>query len=142
MHEIIGEIWDYLGKALVVITTNGQVDRRGRAILGRGCARQAQEHFPDIAERLGRLLREQGSRVHDLGGGLVSFPVEETAWSTPDLRLIRRSAVELRELADRLGWKMIVVPRPGCGGGGLDWRDVRPLLAEVFDERFHVISAG
>jgi hypothetical protein len=142
MYEVIGDIWDYLGKAVVVITTNGQVDRRGRAILGRGCARQAQEHFPDVSERLGRLLREKGSRVHDLGGGLVSFPVEETAWSTPDLRLIRRSAAELRELADRLGWEMIVVPRPGCGGGGLDWRDVRPLLTEFFDGRFHVISEG
>lgn len=142
MHELTGNVWDYLDSAVVVITTNCQVDHRGHAVLGRGCARQAQEYFPDLAERLGRLLLEQGVRVHELGGGLVSFPIEETAWSTPDLRLIRRSAAQLRELADRRGWEKVVVPRPGCGGGGLEWKEVKPVLADLLDERFYVITAG
>ncbi|KIH76504.1 hypothetical protein SAMN05660860_01611 [Geoalkalibacter ferrihydriticus] len=140
MHEITGNIWDFLDQAIIVVTTNCGVDRRGRAVIGRGCARQALEYFPDLAEHLGRLLQEQGARVHDLGKGLVSFPVEETAWSLPDLRLIRQSAQQLRDLADQQGWTKIVVPRPGCGGGGLDWHAVRPVLQEYFDERFYVIS--
>ena len=142
MQETCGNIWDYLGRAVLVITTNGTLDRRGRAVLGRGCARQALQYFPDLAERLGQLQQHQGVRVLDLGVDLVSFPVEESAWSQPDLRLIRQSARQLRDLADEKGWQKIVVPRPGCGGGGLEWRQVKPLLEECFDDRFLVISAS
>ena len=98
--------------------------------------------MPDLASRLGTLLCRGGNHVHPIGEGLVSFPVEESPWANPDLHLIRRSAEELRALADREGWDRVVVPRPGCGGGGLSWREVRPLLADLFDERFIVITEG
>lgn len=140
MMEIVGDLWEYLGQAVVAVTTCGQVDGRGRAILLRGCGRQARERFPDLPERLGRLLQARGNHVHDLGGGLVSFPVEEGPFDLPDLRLIERSCRELVALADAQRWTDIVVPRPGCGGGGLRWEEVRPVLARHFDGRFRVIS--
>jgi hypothetical protein len=140
MLEIVGDIWDYSGTGIIVITTNGSLTRDGRAIFGRGVARQAAQRFPGLAETAGRLLAEQGNHVLDLGNGIVTFPVEETPWSLPDLRIIARSAQELRLLADCSGWQNIVVPSPGCGGGGLAWNDVKPLLAPWFDERFTVIS--
>lgn len=140
MFEVVGDIWEQaeLG-AIIVITTNGSLTRDGRAVFGRGVARQAASRFPDLAETLGRKLLEQGNHVFDLGNGIATFPVEETPWSLPDLRIIARSAQELRTLADRSGWKQIVVPRPGCGGGGLAWAEVQPVLAPWFDERFIVI---
>ncbi len=141
MTEISGNIWDWLGRAVIAVTTNGHVTRDGKASLGRGCARQAGERFPDMACRLGALLSEKGNHVHCLGEGIVSFPVEENPWSMPDLGLISRSALELRDLADAKGWTKIVVPRPGCGGGGLEWREVKPVVAKIFDERFYVITA-
>jgi len=140
LRETAGEIWECTETAVMAITTSGSVTPDGRAIFGRGVARQAAKLFPDLAEKLGRLLTEKGNHVFDLGHGIVSFPVEETAWSQPDLRIIARSAEELRQLADRYGWDQIVVPRPGCGGGGLAWKDVQPLLAPWFDGRFTVIS--
>ena len=140
MFETVGDIWEYSTTAIIVITTNGSLTRDGRAVFGRGVAKQAALRYPGLAEKLGILLSEEGSHVFDLGCGIVTFPVEETAWSQPDLRIIARSAVELRLLADRSGWKLIVVPRPGCGGGGLAWKDVRPLLEPCFDNRFLVIS--
>lgn len=140
MRECVGDIWEYAARgARVAITTNGSQTRAGRAIFGRGVARQAAELNPELAETLGRLLAQQGNHVFDLGHGIVSFPVEETPWSLPDLRLIARSAQELRQLADLSGWQQIVVPRPGCGGGGLAWQDVKPLLEACFDDRFVVI---
>jgi hypothetical protein len=141
MLETVGDIWEHADRgAIIVITTNASLTRDGRAVFGQGVAKQAALRFPGIADKLGRLLAEQGSHVFDLGCGIVSFPVEETAWSQPDLRIIARSAEELRELADRSGWQQVVVPRPGCGGGGLAWKDVQPLLAPWFDRRFTVIG--
>jgi hypothetical protein len=141
MHELTDDIWQYLGKAIIAITTNGSLTKDGRAVLGRGCARQAKAHFPDLPQRLGKLILAQGNHVHNLGDGLVSFPVEDSAWSLPDLRLIACSAAELRTLADQEGWERIIIPRPGCGGGGLQWHDVQPLLIDYFDQRFFVITA-
>jgi hypothetical protein len=138
--EIVGDIWEYLPGAIIAITTNGQITPKGQAVFGRGVARQAAQRFPDLADRLGLLLATVGNHVHYLGDSIVSFPVEETPWSNPDLHLIARSTRELRELADQQGWQQVVVPRPGCGGGGLLWRDVKPLLAEALDGRFIVIS--
>lgn len=140
MLATVGDIWEYVETAVIAVTTNGSVTKNGRAIFGRGVAKQAALRFPGLDEKLGSLLAGQGNHVFDLGCGIVSFPVEETPWSQPDLRLVARSAEELRALADSAGWRQIVVPRPGCGGGGLLWRDVRPLLEPWFDDRFVVIS--
>lgn len=140
MLETVGDIWEYGGTGVIAITTNGSLTRDGRAIFGRGVAKQASLRYPGLAEKLGSMLGEWGSHVFDLGNGIVTFPVEETAWSQPDLRIIARSAQELRLLADRSGWERILVPRPGCGGGGLAWQDVKPLLEPWFDERFLLIS--
>lgn len=140
MRETVGDIWEYAGRGVIAITTNGSLTKDGRAIFGRGVARQASQRYSGLAAALGGFLAAQGNHVFDLGGGIVSFPVEETPWSLPEPRLIARSAEELRCLADHSGWGRIVVPRPGCGGGGLLWQDVRPLLEACFDHRFIVIS--
>jgi hypothetical protein len=138
--ECTEDIWQYSGSgpAVIAITTNGSVARNGKAIIGRGVARQAVERYGSLAETLGTLISRNGNHVHKLGNSLVSFPVEETAWSYPDLRIIARSAAELRAMADSSGWQQIIVPRPGCGGGGLSWPEVKPVLEPWFDERFIV----
>jgi hypothetical protein len=140
MLETVGNIWDYAATSIIAITTNGSVTRDGRAILGRGVARQAASRQAGLAEKLGRLLIESGNHVFYLGNGIVTFPVEDTPWSIPDLQIISRSAMELRLLADLFRWKKIIVPRPGCGGGGLAWKEVSPHLETCFDNRFLVIT--
>ncbi len=83
MAEISGNIWDWLSKSVIAVTTNGHVTPDGKVALGRGCPRQAQEHFPDLACCLGSLLSEKGNHVHCLAEGIVSFPVEETPGPLP-----------------------------------------------------------
>jgi len=141
MIEASGDIWAEQGRAIIAITTSGSVSRLGRAVLRRGVAGQAAQRHPELPELLGGLIGRNGNHVHLLEHGIVSFPVEESAWANPDLKLIARSARELRDLADREGWERVLVPRPGCGGGGLSWGEVRPLLEQYFDGRFVVICA-
>lgn len=141
MREMKVDIWSLWGRAVIAITTNGSLTRDGRAIMGKGVAKQAAERFPELRARLGEQLMQGGNHVYEIMPGLVSFPVEETPFSQPDKRLIRQSAEELRLLADTNRWQQIVVPRPGCGGGGLRWEEVRPLLADLFDQRFIVVAA-
>jgi hypothetical protein len=56
------------------------------------------------------------------------------------LDIIRKSAHELVAMADKFGWKRVVLPRPGCGAGELSWDDVRPLLEAILDDRFKAIT--
>ena len=143
IQELSGNLWEYYNQGYVVaITTNGKVSRSGKNVMARGTAKQAAERFPDLPEELGVKIISSGNHVYELSDRLVSFPVEHTPYEVPDLKLIEQSSRELRELVDQKGWEKVIVPRPGCGGGGLSWGDVRPLLAPYFDERFRIIRAA
>ncbi len=140
MLELTGDIWEFHARGEVIaITTGGLVDRKGACAMPRGCAAQARERYPGIDKVLGSLVRLHGNHVHDLGNRIVSFPVESSPYENPDLHVIRRSCYELLSLVDRCGWQRVIVPRPGCGSGGLDWREVRKILVRIFDERFQII---
>lgn len=57
-----------------------------------------------------------------------------------DLELIIRSAQELVGISTLRGWQQVILPQPGCGFGGLRWEAVRPILSEILDDRFSVIT--
>ena len=69
----------------------------------------------------------------------VGFPV--MGWAcVAQASIIVKSAKELVKLANEKGWTKIVIPRPGCGAGELNWKDIKPLLDEVLDDRFYSIT--
>lgn len=141
VRQAVADMWDlHATGAVVAVTTNGLVGRDGRAVLGRGCARQAGARYEWFAPRLGALIASAGNHVFHVGDGVVSFPVEHGPYENPDLRLIARSARELSALANDEGWPLVVLPRPGCGAGGLDWREVEPILGPRLDDRFLVVG--
>ncbi len=73
---------------------------------------------------------------------------EAPGWGSPSLlQLIEQSARELVALADlhrmpnkASRWDSIVLPRPGCGAGELNWDEVRPILSAILDDRFYAIT--
>ncbi len=143
LQEVSGDLWDYhRGGAVVAITVGGLLNKNGLSAMPRGCARQAAERFPSLPYTLGEQIRRFGLHVFDLGQRIVSFPVENSPYDMPELKIIEQSCRELVELCDYKGWPEIIVPRPGCGQGGLSWQEVAPLLKKYFDDRFFIISSG
>lgn len=145
MRCVTGDIWKVRAHWRVV-PTNGDVNRRGRAVMGRGIARQAALFYPGVDATFGNLLRHNGNHVYVLGvGSLVTFPVKTHWHEKADLALIERSLAELRAvalgrrdlgfpLAGPGGYETFAVPRVGCGNGGLRWRDVRLVVERYLTE--------
>jgi len=136
------DLLDFVGEYPVVITTNGTVKKDGKANLGRGNAKEVGRAHEWVAAKLGRLVSEKGNHVHYIHNKLISFPVEETWTSQAEMKLVERSARELKELADREGWDRVYMPLPGCGFGGLRPSNVISVLAPILDDRFIVLNKG
>jgi hypothetical protein len=148
MKEDLLDLWQAPCDARC-ITTNGSVKPNGRAVMGRGCAKQACARYAFLQLTLGKRIIADGNHVQILipahtsgtdGIPLVSFPVKHDWNMRADLVLIRQSAYELVVLADKAGWRSVVLPRPGCGNGQRKWHEVRPILQEILDERFTVVT--
>lgn len=70
----------------------------------------------------------------------VAFPTKRDYRQPSELSLIKRSALQLQIVIEALGWKEVLLPRPGCANGGLRWKDVQPVLQPIFDDRVTIIS--
>lgn len=143
MKEVTGNLWTYPADVRV-ITTNGTVKKNGECVMGRGCAAEAKQRWPDVPKMLGAHLEARGNipmRFPDnLGLVLLSLPVKHQWYEKADPKLIEVSAKILAAWADLHKWETLVLPRPGCGNGGLRWENVKPVLEPILDDRFHVIT--
>jgi hypothetical protein len=150
MRLIEGDLFEHLTKVDVIcITTNGYVKKDGEAVMGRGCALTAANMFPTLPRILGDAIRDNGNVVSILAnitGGIqstyiLSFPVKHNWWEEADIKLIEKSAQDLVQQVTSMKLKTIVIPRPGCGNGKLDWEThVMPTLRSILDDRFYIID--
>lgn len=154
MLKEYGNLWELAdeGCNALVITTNGFVRKDGQAVMGRGIAKEAADRFPELPKELGTLLRNHGNQCYPLWGytayTIVTFPVKPVwgpngvpGWrANAELPIIKQSAEELVALADKYEWTDILLPRPGAGYGHLKWEDVEPMLSNILDNRFTVVT--
>lgn len=64
---------------------------------------------------------------------IVNFPTKDHWRGSSRIEFIREGLVDLVAQIKRLGIRSIAVPPLGCGNGGLDWADVRPLIEGAFE---------
>ncbi len=141
MKEAQGNIWEMPCK-FRVITTNGQIRQSGRLVMGRGIALQARERYPGIDYMLGKLVADGGNHVYVLPEkGIVSFPTKWDWRRHSNIELIERSARELSYLLRDLlsPGDNVLMPPPGCGNGGLIWKDVKPVIAPLLDDHYVIV---
>jgi len=156
MKEIKGNLWDQDADA-ICITTNGFVKKNGECVMGAGIAKDAAKRYPNMPKKLGGLINKYGNRLHIIGSMIresimklhgetafsyiIAFPVKHKWFEKADLKLIETSCKELVALANDLSWQKVVLVKPGCGCGKLDWEtEVKPLVEKELDDRFEVID--
>jgi len=134
----------------ICFTSNGILKKNGALIMGAGVAKAFRDNFFNIDHSAGSLVKERGNicqivsnstRNPELPEGrrldIVAFPTKHRPQDKSDIELIKKSAVELVELADMLSWKLVFLPAPGCSNGKLDFEtEVKPVIKKILDDRF------
>lgn len=132
---------------IICVTTNGEIRKDGRAVMGAGCAKFVRDNFKDIDRKLAGYLRQYGNRVFNLGKHtykgkeviILTFPTKNLWNDESSLELIGTSSKQLVELSNKFNFKQVYIPIPGCSNGKLVWSDVKNVL-NALDERFVVYS--
>lgn len=160
MQEIQGNCWDYLNKASICVLTNMTVRKDNKLIMGGGQALEAAKRFPELPARWGNyyLTRHRDGSVicvnpieldvYKNPHFIISFPTKTDPRLKSDLDLIATSARDLVAWFKLLNCGQIkynddiIIPRPGCGLGGLNWENqVKPILEPILEEdRYKVIT--
>jgi O-acetyl-ADP-ribose deacetylase (regulator of RNase III) len=110
-------------------------------VMGKGIALQFKRAYPDNFKDYKEAC-ERGEvvvgRMHvhvltQLGGPrfIVNFPTKRHWRASSRLEDITSGLSALRDEIVNRGIKSIAVPPLGCGNGGLDWRDVEPMISQV-----------
>ena len=147
MKEINENIWNiYKNYDAIVCPTNGVVKKNGELVMGGGLALQFKKRFPYIpfiwgqkVDLLGNHLSKYSHDKSDLPV-LISFPSKHHWKDKSDINLIKRSLNELMKCVEEENYKKILLPKVGCGLGGLLWKDIKHIISEQLDDRYTVIS--
>ena len=138
IEHVFGNVLEAPAEALVnTVNTVG--------VMGKGIALQFRKAFPANYEayvracerdevEIGRMfVTEAGEQ---LAGPrlIVNFPTKGHWRSNSRLADIAAGLVDLRRVLIEREVKSVAVPALGCGLGGLDWRDVRPLIDAALDD--------
>ena len=134
MREIKGNIWNYYREGLttvpeswIVIPTNGTINSRGEAVMGRGLAKVFSLMFPEFPRKLGKHLAELGNIGRSWPiYGIYTFPVKHHYSEAASLHLIETSVLEIIK---EFRVSPVYLPLVGCGNGKRKWEEVKPILS-------------
>lgn len=109
-------------------------------VMGKGIALMFKERFPKnyreyvAASKIGAIQIGKMfiSATDELSGPkwVINFPTKKH-WRYPTkIEWVRAGLVALRDVIQEKQISSIAVPPLGCGNGGLNWSDVRPLIEE------------
>jgi O-acetyl-ADP-ribose deacetylase (regulator of RNase III) len=108
-------------------------------VMGKGIALQFKQAYPQMF-RAYQNACEMGSvklgkvHVYDMGGlvggprWIINFPTKGHWRSRSRIVDIEAGLQDLVDTIKRLNIHSIAIPPLGCGHGGLDWADIRPLI--------------
>lgn len=112
-------------------------------IMGKGIALMFKEHFPENFEAYARACERGDVRVGKMfvtenkklfgPRWIINFPTK-THWRVrTKFEWIEAGLQDLANIIVEKGIRSIAIPPLGCGNGGLDWREVRPLIVHALE---------
>jgi O-acetyl-ADP-ribose deacetylase (regulator of RNase III) len=120
-------------------------------VMGKGIALQFKKKWPENFRAYELACKRKEIRpgkmfVYDSGGLLkpnfiINFPTKDHWREKSKIEYIRDGLDDLLAQLTRLGIKSVALPPLGCGNGGLDWSDIRPIIEEAFEEKAPLIRA-
>ena len=130
------------------IPTNGNVNKAGLAVMGRGLALQAAQRFPSIRKEFGNALTENGNALNIfIDYRIITLPVKHNWYEEADLTLIELTAKNVYSLVANNFYLLpdfllaIYTVRLGCGNGKRTWEEVKPILEKYWiDDRFILVN--
>lgn len=147
MIEVCGDIWNYQPfadsskyKVLRCIPTNGYTRiSNNELVMGAGLAKDAKDRYCYLPKIFGEHVLKNGNNVCIVDEySIASFPTKECFWQKASLTLIERSAILLRHLTLEK-WDCVLLPRVGCGLGGLKWETVSKTISKILSESMFIV---
>lgn len=112
-------------------------------VMGKGIALQFRKKWPENFRAYEKACKNSQVRtgamfLHDLGelAGkpyfIINFPTKEHWRGKTKLSFVEEGLKDLVKVVANHRIKSIAIPPLGCGNGGLDWNQVRPLIERAF----------
>lgn len=111
-------------------------------IMGKGIALQFRNKWPENFRAYETACKAKQVRpghmfVFDSGGlvkpnFIINFPTKDHWRGKSRIEFIRDGLADLVAQIHRLGIRSVAIPPLGCGNGGLDWAEVKPLIEAAF----------
>lgn len=108
--------------------------------MGKGIAYQFKKRFPENNKAY-----IQACKSNDIGIGkvfpfkedgkiIINFPTKDRWREKTKISYIEEGLESLKRLITDKGISSVAIPPLGCGNGGLEWREVKPLIEERLKE--------
>lgn len=121
----------------IVCTINQMIKKDGCLIMGAGIAKQFAEKFPKLPEIWGDHVQNKQSYITTIFTPLnklgyenqdkyvIGLPTKIHFAYNSDIGVIKNSCAVLRAGIEALGLQKVLMPKPGCGLGKLEWDNVK-----------------
>jgi O-acetyl-ADP-ribose deacetylase (regulator of RNase III) len=113
-------------------------------VMGKGIALQFKQAFPENFQqykKAGDAKEVQPGRMFTVSTGklfnpkyIINFPTKRHWRDKSKIEDIQTGLKALVAEVQQLGITSIAIPALGCGNGGLDWLEVKPLVESAFVE--------
>lgn len=109
-------------------------------VMGKGLAAEFKRRYPDMFRKYKAFCEQKKFSVgqlyisREVDYAVLLFPTKKH-WRKPSrIEYVEAGLKKFVDTCEEKGIKSIAFPKLGCGYGGLDWNDVRPLMEKYLRE--------